>query len=313
LKTIRYLEKGSEIDLINIPLLEGEQKRANRNSKIGNLLIHAKEISCDIPAGSDVEVTITMDENRLLIARAYLLKLDEEFEARFDLENEVIEKVSAKEEINKQEIRYKNIFERVENNKRLNKKIESHEINEEIDFIKNQINFINSEGDGDKKAIIKKLLNELKQKIDEVDDEVKLPILIEDAKAEIEICAKVVEDYANEKGVQYFSELRTEIEEAIQEKDLDKLEIKLNNLISLKFHLFKSDPGFWDYILEMLSTDKEKSTEPFTVQKLIDEAKEHLNNNNLNKVDRLVGRIYGYFPDDEAEVILSGYGSTVMK
>src|SRR5262249_30746245 len=73
--------KGPGGDPIKIPLVEGENvRRADRNRHIGTLVIRPDRFKRDLPALSEIEITLEVDASRLLRARAYIPVLDEEFE-----------------------------------------------------------------------------------------------------------------------------------------------------------------------------------------------------------------------------------------
>jgi hypothetical protein len=83
-------KRGQDGDPIRVPVVEGEnQRRADRNRLIGTLSIAASRIRRDVPAGSEVEVTIDIDPSRLIRTKAYIPYLDEEFEAVLQFNPEV--------------------------------------------------------------------------------------------------------------------------------------------------------------------------------------------------------------------------------
>ncbi|WP_262402166.1 Hsp70 family protein [Actinomadura sp. CNU-125] len=90
LSTTVTVSRGSGEGMIRIPVVEGEHHRADRNRRIGRLEVDAEQVTRDVPEGSDVEMTITVDESRLVVARAYVPILDEEFEHVLNLRTESV-------------------------------------------------------------------------------------------------------------------------------------------------------------------------------------------------------------------------------
>ncbi|MAT43657.1 MAG: hypothetical protein CL609_15070 [Anaerolineaceae bacterium] len=313
LRTTQYVEKGMETDLINIPLIEGEHKRADRNSQIGNLFIFAKDIQRDIPAGSEVEVSINIDESRLLVATAYLPILDEEFDAKLNLQSNIFNEKESEEELRLQQLRYQRLTQQLEENEHieLKNKVMKSGIPERTIKIENNIKMIQS--DEGKSTNLPKEINELKLEIDKIEDEIKWPVLIKEAEEEIGYCGNVVNQLANEKGKNYYAGLCAEINEAIKNNDVERLEIKLNDLTHLKFTLLRTDPEFLAYIIQIIEEDIQNARDPQAVQNIINQAKEQLANRELDRVDRLIGKAYRYFDEDELIKLKSGYGSTVMR
>ncbi len=105
-KSVRWLlEKGTELParhrivlsttvkvsaqsgdgLIRVPLVEGERPRADRNTLIGRLEVHPRQMVRDVPAGSDVEISVEIDASRTVRAEAYVPVLDADFEITVEL------------------------------------------------------------------------------------------------------------------------------------------------------------------------------------------------------------------------------------
>jgi molecular chaperone DnaK len=72
---------------IRIPIVEGEEDRGDRNLQVGLIEIRPKDVRVDLPRGSDVEVTIEVDESRRVTVIADVPLVDEQFEAEIDLSN----------------------------------------------------------------------------------------------------------------------------------------------------------------------------------------------------------------------------------
>lgn len=93
--TTKLIRKGSKEDILRIPVLEavthllgGEDPHADCNVHVGTLKIVGSDqrITCDLPPGAKIDVTLHQDESREIHAVAYVLLLDEEFEVTFKSE-----------------------------------------------------------------------------------------------------------------------------------------------------------------------------------------------------------------------------------
>ena len=84
LYTSKYVKKDTS-SVIRIPIIEGENQIADLNTDIGYLDISSSEITRDIPAGSEVEVTIEIDQYLNIRATAYMPILNMDFETEFEL------------------------------------------------------------------------------------------------------------------------------------------------------------------------------------------------------------------------------------
>jgi molecular chaperone DnaK len=74
------LQKNQSGVAIRVPLVQGESERADRNSIIGVLCIEAQDIARDVPAGSEIEVTLSVDEFSRTTAKGYVPLLDATFD-----------------------------------------------------------------------------------------------------------------------------------------------------------------------------------------------------------------------------------------
>jgi molecular chaperone DnaK len=89
LKTTADVHPGQQRELFKLSVLEGENARADRNIVIGSLIVRANRIRQDLPAGSEVDLTIGIDKSRLVSVLAYAPLLNEEFEAIFSLKKKL--------------------------------------------------------------------------------------------------------------------------------------------------------------------------------------------------------------------------------
>ncbi|MGA3371744.1 MAG: Hsp70 family protein [Terracidiphilus sp.] len=90
--TTKSLRKGSSDDVLRIPVLESvtdllgkEGETAGSCLHVGTLKIKGddKRVTMDIPAGSEIEVSLSVDESRSIKAVAYIPLLDQDFETVF--------------------------------------------------------------------------------------------------------------------------------------------------------------------------------------------------------------------------------------
>lgn len=75
---------GRADEIINIPFIEGMSRRADRNGTMGAIKILANDIARDVPAGSDVEVSMSIDASRVIAVEVYIPLLDESYNHEMD-------------------------------------------------------------------------------------------------------------------------------------------------------------------------------------------------------------------------------------
>ena len=172
-RTTVSLKKGESGALLRIPVYEGEiTRRADRNSLVGALEVSAEGIRRDIPLGSEVEITISIDESRLVQTKAYIPVLDEEFENVLKIEKEPPKPEQLADEFKREQARLEVASNKV------------WEMKRSITYAEKALNKIQDEGmvldvedslaaaETDRDAVDKceKRLRDLKITIDEVED-----------------------------------------------------------------------------------------------------------------------------------------------
>ncbi len=94
-ETVKGLRQGSSDDLLRIPILEatthllgGEDPRADCHAHVGTLTIEGSDsrVTCDLPPGTALELTIDQDNSRQITAEAYVPLLGVAFEGSFQSE-----------------------------------------------------------------------------------------------------------------------------------------------------------------------------------------------------------------------------------
>ncbi|WP_033325122.1 Hsp70 family protein [Streptomyces yerevanensis] len=81
-RTTIPLRRSEPDAVIRIPLLEGERRRADRNTRVGLLEIRPRDVRIDLPAESEVEVTFEIQaSNQEVLVTAYIPLVQQEFEA----------------------------------------------------------------------------------------------------------------------------------------------------------------------------------------------------------------------------------------
>ena len=83
MKTTVDVRAGVSGHFIRFPVVQGENARADRNETVGSLDILATNLKRDVPAGSEVDIVIEVDESQRFLTKAYVPLLDEEFDVTF--------------------------------------------------------------------------------------------------------------------------------------------------------------------------------------------------------------------------------------
>lgn len=90
-RLLHAVNQGNANAFFRLTIVDGDEPTADRNRFVGTIEIRGDMLRRNLPVGSEVEISFSIDESRILRARAYVPLLDEEFECRVQLRTESAE------------------------------------------------------------------------------------------------------------------------------------------------------------------------------------------------------------------------------
>jgi molecular chaperone DnaK len=284
LHTAVFMKRGQGGQLLRVPVVEGNKSRADRNRRIGLLLIPAERINRDVPVGSDIEVTIEIDQSRLIRTKAFIPMLDDEFERVLELESAVPDARQLAEWLHKAKERLKATREKAE-------AAEDAKANDAIQRIDSECMVPEVErlvsaaaGDPDAARQCQNLLNSLESALDDAEDALEWPALVAEAEEVLENTRKVVDGskHATSEDKRDLATLERETREAIEHRIPDLLRRRKEGLESLRADVGLRDPGPWVCVLEDLKAHRADMTDPAQADRLIAQGDRAVENNDFN-------------------------------
>ena len=313
-KTLLHVEKGKSGDFIRIPVVEGEDPVADYNPRIGELLITGDNIPRNVPIGSEVEVTIKVDKNRILETQAYIPVLDKEFTKVIDLKTIRPEREDLAKDLGCEKRRMEDLGNQAKQNHSSEaaeglKEIKTKHPEEKIEALVTASG--NAEDDAGKGA--EGEIRELRKALDKVEGELKWPIIQESARKQVEDMRGMVAEVGEPTDQPACNELYTRINEAIQNHDITQLEYSLAELSALRWQILTRQPSFWVYMFDNIKNDDQiKFTNVDRAQKLISEGNQAILEKNVDKLKIIVSQLFALIPQAQVQEISRGYGSTLM-
>lgn len=298
-KTIETVKAGEESNCLPITVYEGENKVPEHNIFVCEIALTGEDLDVDLYEGSQVDITIKVDESRTVTLEAYIPIIDKVFNARATIFDENISVEKMQEEVNKE-------IDKI-------RKIESYCTYEEKDQIYNEVQNIqtalrNAEHDEDEKrktnVRIKKLQAEV-DKLEELKNEDGLKNefynLIESVKEAI----NNLEDNNRKNEFQKrFDAVKSDGKKAIDNNNmllLSKINEQLDGIMNA---IVVSDDYTWLYWLNNLSREPEVLSHAES-KKYIEEGNAAFKAGNMNKVKECVRTLWSFLPDKEQEEIQS--------
>lgn len=284
-----------------IPIIEGENEKADRNKLIGSLDIKSGHLKSDLRAGSEIEVEIEIDESRLITAKAYTSALSEKIETEINLQEktDIARLTERTEQIMK---RYEDVKERaleigepkplaILNDLGRNGIVQ--EINKQKAVLSNA---------DDAPGTLENKLREFTVEIDDVEDFLEIPEAKAQAQKALIFAQKVVENGGEEVDRQNFQHRQREMLRVISEGNLENLRLKTNMMYGFAYQILERFDNFWLGQFEELEkrdlrdyTDSKLSTE------LLTQAGNAINAGEIERLKTAVRQLWQLLPHNRPE------------
>lgn len=314
-KTVLPVRKGQKGDLIKIPFIEGEYKKADRNDRLGQIVIPSDDprVKRDVPVGSDVEITIHIDESRIITSKAYVPILDEEFEKVLNYEKETESVAKLQESFEREKKRFDKLREKageVDSKKadEAMERIEQEQISEEVQSLLEA-----SEGDQGAASGVQNRLADFKAANDEVEDAIEWPSLLEEARGNLEFARYYVNKDGDADEKASLMTLEEKLQEIIDTGDPDMLRRHTEKIHSLGIQIALRKPEIWISWLEYCE-ERQSSIQNVThAEQLITQARRAINNNDLEELQAAIRQLISLLPQEQQYELPGGFGGTTIK
>ena len=314
-RTTVPLNKGESGTLLSIPVFEGENtKRADRNVRIGELKIPADRIRWDVPSGSEVEITIEIDDTRLVRTKAYVPILDEEFENVLKLGKTVADPKQLADEFRREQARLeaarskmRETRSRILQAENALRRIQGERMEHDI-----EVSLAAAQGDPDTADKCEKRLIDFKIAIDEAEDALQWPTLVSEAETEIQNTREIVNKYGKGDDRRNFDCLESEVRAATAAHDADVLRHKTDRMGSLKIGILVQQPGFWVGQFEFLIEQKKSHMrDQVLAERLIAQGRRAIETNDISALQAVVRQLIDLLPAAERQEVPQGAGGTM--
>jgi molecular chaperone DnaK len=255
------LPKGHSGDAIHVPLVQGESNRADRNKVIGVLRIVAEKIERDLPRGTEVQVSMSIDEFSRTTSRAFVPLLDQWFDdvVFFHMETKKADDVGKGLSAQK---------DRLAELEKLAAGLEEAEAAEapaagasaggpspapSTDSRVKEIEALLEEGDRDAVDLADQMVRWMSREIDQAEDGNRGKALETEFAKEYESARELSESPDNAAERRQAEAHAAEFRHAIKAKDFDAAKKKLEDLTALVYRLLRRLPGYWAAVFSHLT------------------------------------------------------------
>jgi molecular chaperone DnaK len=259
LRSTVELRPGQD-DVIRIPVVEGGSPRADRNRRIGHLVIEGRRVRRAVPAGSDVEVTISINQSRILETSAFVPILDDEFENVVHLGmGSPQARESIAEDVMKEQRRLEDARQQVAQTndpgaRGALDRLEGERIEQDV---ASALDAAPVSPDAAQKA--EQRLLDLKLAIDELEDALEWPALTAAAARLIESAREAIREHGDADDRRRLERRETEIQAAVRVHDAELLRQRMDELRSVVMDVLDRKGLLQVMWFEQLSSEEQLS------------------------------------------------------
>jgi molecular chaperone DnaK len=311
-RTTQPIKAGEEGMAIRIPVIEGENSAADLNHAVGVLEVRSSDIKRDIPAGSEVELTLKIDESRIVTANIYVPILDEEFDLKLDLKKRTPQADEIKLECDR-------VFKRMETLRGKAAEAKDTAAADGLDRLRSsdlvrdiKDSVSAAKGDADAAEKTENRLLELKAQLDEAENTIKWPALLAEVREWLGWLDKA-KQHGTDRQQGRAGELHKDVEDIIRDKNPERLAWKLKQIQDLYWEIVVALPGFWVNQFQYLEKERSRMTDQARAGRLFDTGRSYLDQNNVDGLKNVVRQLWDLVPAEIVEEVQRGFGSTLMR
>ena len=307
-RTTVALKAGQPGKSVRFPIVEGENDCADRNRIVGILEIDSSMVRRDLPVGSDVEITLKINESRSLFLEAYFPLLDTEFPMQVNVEKTSASASDIVNTLRDEKRRLEDLKEKAEEagESDLVEDLESLESDRELDEAARAA----KDPAAAEKAQARLL--ELQLKLDSAEEKLKWPALVTEARElqeEINDLAQEHGEGTNRERAEDWSEM---VDSIIIKKQTERLAKKIQDGRTLYAQILFSLPAFWVGQFQRLDRERHKFVDSATADRLLERGRGYLQQNNVEGLTDVVRKLWDLLPTEEAEKARRGIGATIQ-
>jgi molecular chaperone DnaK len=296
-RTTSALRAGNPEDRVRIPVVEGEHPRFERNRLIGDLIIKGTDVKKDLPAGSQIEVTVKLEAALMVDVWVYVPRLEEEFKIEFDLKMVRKSPEALRQDLVMQKARLTTVQADVGP--------EHPAAGQALDRITREGMIAETEAlaeaaarDPDALVPLDRRLQELAAALDQAEDAMAWPKALAEAEETKDLLQQLIADLKSvtSEDRTLHKRLLTDLQRAIERHDTDQLRRCIDAMDELRFEILRREPGFWLARLEDAQERLESMTDIEQAKRLIAQANRAVQNNDVEGLKSAVRQLYSLLP-----------------
>lgn len=301
-QTARSVSAGSREAVLSVPIVQGEFHRAHRNCLIGSLEIGA--IGGDLPVGSRIEVTLSLDRSGQIHARADIPATGKTFDNIIHILIPTASLETLEEGLKAAESRADGALHQAFRAGDARCARNLNQIPPLLVEAKRSLEAARG-GDNDAGQRLMRLILEIEGTFDAVDQAMEWPELVQEANEKIEIAVYWVSAWGTASEKNLLDLAITEARSAIDSKDALELDRRVKTIRNLANLACLRDPRSPFLTFDWYAANIASATDIQRAAELLDQGREHYRQEDADALKAINSKLHTYFPGTEEERKLS--------
>ena len=302
-RTSSTLHRADPDAVIQIPVVQGERLRADRNRSVGTLEIRPGDVRIDLPAGSEIEVTFEVDSSNLVTVVADVPLIQEQFEAEIDLDNVRAPSASALEEIlTDAEMRLAAARETANGSPDAQQKLARLEEERALPTAREQVRAAST--DVGAAATAEDRLRDLHAELDDIEDAANLPAMIRDLQDSLADGDELVRRSGDADERKELAELKRRADDAIQAKDSGAIRSLQERVGQFLVRIESHQPGWSVKLFYALKNEQDVLRPASQAKALIREGEQAMASGDERGLSSVNQRLIRLLPQDEQSKVI---------
>jgi molecular chaperone DnaK len=297
-KTVRTLKRNENANPLWIRVGEGESSIPDRNVFVCELGIKGSDLPKDLPEGTDIQLTVEINEMRELSVAAYIPSIDLTLNARSTIVDELVDLTDVESELDAQIDRARTLSETCS-------KEQSAKIESAVRTVSTSLQNARLDEDEKRKAV--KQIKDLKLILDRAQHSAQMPQLRQEFNEGIagvrEIIENVVAEPERAQHLRQLEDAKAEGEIAIRDNDKTLLMSVNDRIRELGARSLHSDPTIWVHHFRKLTDGSTKFLNEREAGYFTEKGLKAIETENLEELKRCCRGLMNLVPIDQQERI----------
>ncbi|WP_367127966.1 Hsp70 family protein [Saccharothrix sp. HUAS TT1] len=301
-RTSSALHRDDADAVVRIPVVQGEHDRGDRNRQVGVLEIRPRDVRIDLPAGTEVEVTIEMDTSGLVTVVADVPLVQAQFEAEINvLEVRTLAPDVLRGQLDEVETRLGALRSKATTSSSAQAQQRLDKLDDESAVLTARDQVGAAKVDTGAAAAAEERLRDLQAELDDIEDALELPTLTHQLHAMLEEAAELTEQTGTPADRQELGELRRRSADAIDSGDLAAVRAQIERVGTFLLELERRGPDWPVKLFYALQGMVPPSTQ---ASALVREGSRALASRDARTLDAVNQRLIRLLPQEEQEKVI---------